>query len=93
MLLVIMLSGSVVSAYLLYIQQQRLLALTSQPHLVPFVKKGYVRAMRANHLVPGDVVVMQPGQVVCDVVLLRGHALAEESRLTGEVVNIFWACQ
>ena len=41
--------------------------------------------MWAKLLVPGDVIVVQPGAAVCDMVLLQGNALAQESRLTGRV--------
>ena len=36
-------------------------------------------------LVPGDVVVLQKGRACCDMVLLRGACLVEESMLSGEV--------
>ena len=84
-LLIITLAGSVVTASLQYAQQRRLLSLASQRSLVPFVCKGFIRAMWARQLVPGDVIVVQPGSAVCDMVLLQGHALADESRLTGGV--------
>ncbi|KAL3135220.1 hypothetical protein ABBQ38_006299 [Trebouxia sp. C0009 RCD-2024] len=76
----ILVAGCGVSAFLRHAQQLRLLAVASQPRLVPVVHKGCVRAMRAKYLVPGDVVVVQPGLAVCDMVLLQGHVLAEEAR-------------
>ena len=47
--------------------------------------QGHVHAMKSTQLVPGDVIVVQSGQAVCDMVLLQGNALAKESRLTGQV--------
>jgi len=36
-------------------------------------------------LVPGDVIVVLPGKATCDMVLLQGNCLVEESVLSGEV--------
>ena len=41
--------------------------------------------MSSHRLVPGDVVVLLPGKATCDMVLLRGCCLVEESLLSGEV--------
>ena len=43
------------------------------------------RAVSSRRLVPGDVVVLLPGKATCDMVLLRGSCLVEESLLSGEV--------
>ncbi|KAL3140952.1 hypothetical protein ABBQ32_005476 [Trebouxia sp. C0010 RCD-2024] len=84
----IVLMGCVLSASLLHGQQKRLAAVANQTRLVPIVNKGRVHAMKSQHLVPGDVIVVQPGQAVCDMVLLQGNALTEESRLTGQDNNM-----
>ena len=42
-------------------------------------------ALSSRRLVPGDVVVLQRGKATCDMVLLRGAGLVEESMLSGEV--------
>ena len=85
MLFGILLAGSGASSYLLYGQRLRLVSMTTKRHLVPLVHKQLVRALLAKQLVPGDVIVVQRGQVVCDMVLLRGTCLVEESMLSGEV--------
>ena len=36
---------------------------------------------------PGDVLVLLRGKATCDMVLLRGNCLAEESMLSGEVIT------
>ena len=56
-----------------------------QQCLVPFVWVGRVLALSSRHLVPGDVVVLHRGKATCDMVLLRGAGLVEESMLSGEV--------
>ena len=43
------------------------------------------RAVSSRVLVPGDVVVLLPGTATCDMVLLQGNCLVEESSLSGEV--------
>lgn len=65
----------------------------SSPYIVPRLV-AYVmviklrlpcRAVSSRRLVPGDVVVLLPGKATCDMVLLRGSCLVEESLLSGEV--------
>ena len=71
------------------VQQRRRVAVSSQwPRLAPYVSNGCVHAMGAAKLVPGDVIVIQPGLAMCDAVLLRGACLAEQSTLTGEVPSL-----
>lgn len=84
-LLVVILAGQGMCAYLAHQKALRLARLTTQTRLVPYVSKGYVRAMIARHLVPGDIIVLAPGLAVCDMVLLCGNCLVEESVLSGEV--------
>ena len=84
-LLGIMLVGITISGNAVHQQRKRLTAAFSKYHLVPIVRKGYVRAASAVQLIPGDVIVVQQGLAVCDMVLLRGNCLVEEAALTGEV--------
>ena len=44
------------------------------------------RAISSRWLVPGDVIVLLPGKATCDMVLLQGNCLVEESVLSGEVL-------
>ena len=46
------------------------------------------RAAASHSLVPGDVLVVLRGKASCDMVLLRGSCLVEESMLSGEVLLI-----
>ena len=85
MLFGILLIGCGASSYLLYGQRLRLVSMATKRHLVPLLHKKFVRALLAKQLVPGDVIVVQRGKVVCDMVLLRGTCLVEESMLSGEV--------
>ena len=65
--------------------------LVNQQFIVPVVHFGWVRALASWRLVPGDVVVLQRGRLSCDMVLLRGSCLVEESMLSGEVRRTDWA--
>ena len=56
-----------------------------QQCVVPFVWVGRIMALSSRRLVPGDVVVLQRGKATCDMVLLRGAGLVEESMMSGEV--------
>ncbi len=56
-----------------------------QQCVVPFVWVGRIIALSSRRLVPGDVVVLQRGKATCDMVLLRGAGLVEESMMSGEV--------
>ena len=84
-LMAIMLIGTAISVGLTYRQRQMLFQVFARALLVPYVCKGYVRATTSQRLVPGDVIVVQQGPVVCDMVLLRGNCLVEASNQSGEV--------
>ena len=84
-LLAIILLGTCLSVSLTYRQRKMLIKIFAQTRLVPYVHKGCVRATVSQRLVPGDVVVVQQGWGSCDMVLLMGNCLVEESMLSGEV--------
>ncbi|KAL0037175.1 hypothetical protein WJX79_003951 [Trebouxia sp. C0005] len=56
--------------------------------IIPLVHRGRVRAVSSRVLVPGDVVVLLPGTTTCDMVLLQGNCLVEESSLSGEAAQV-----
>lgn len=66
-------------------QHTKLVGLVNQRTMVPIVDRGWVRATPSHRLVPGDVIVLRRARAPCDVVLLRGSCLVEESMLSGEV--------
>lgn len=61
--------------------------LMNGPRLVPLVQAGWVRAAGSHRLVPGDIMVLQRGRAPCDMVILQGSCLVEESMLSGEVAH------
>ena len=66
-------------------QHSRIMALVNQRCLIPVVQDKWVRAISSHQLVPGDVIVLQRGKAMCDMVLLRGACLVSEAMLSGEV--------
>ena len=93
-LVAIMIIGTAITIGLTHRQRQTLYKLFTGTRLVPYVRKGYVRATVSQRLVPGDVIVVQQGVAICDMVLLRGNCLLEASRVSGEVrtqpLHIIW---
>lgn len=49
---------------------------------------GHLATVDSRELLPGDVVVVVPGLLPCDLVLVRGEAIVDESMLTGESVPV-----
>ena len=66
------------------------MALVNQRRLTPVVHQGWVRAVSSHTLVPGDVVVLQRGKAMCDMVVLQGAWLVVESMLSGEVMTVHY---
>ena len=81
------LTAAAAVSLILTLRQQRLkvMALVNHCRLTPIVQAGWVRAVSSHTLVPGDVVVLQRGKAMCDMVLLQGACLVVESMLSGEV--------
>ena len=69
-------------------QRKKVLALVNECRLTPIVWDGWVRAVSSHRLLPGDVLVLQPGKALCDMVLLQGSCLIMESMLSGEVLAL-----
>lgn len=67
------------------LQRLKLMAMINHCRLTPIVRGGWVRAVSSHMLVPGDVVVVQQGKAMCDMVILQGVCLVIESMLSGEV--------
>ena len=90
-LLAIILVGTCLSVSLTYRQRNILVKIFAQNRLVPYVRKGYVGAAMSQRLVPGDAIVVQQGFASCDMVLLRGNCLVEDSMLSGKVGILLYA--
>ncbi len=78
-------AAAVSLAHTLRRQRLKVMALVNHCRLTPIVQAGWVRAVSSHTLVPGDVVVLQRGKAMCDMVLLQGACLVVESMLSGEV--------
>ncbi len=66
-------------------QRKKMRALMNECRLTPIIWKGWVRAISSHRLLPGDVMVLQPGKALCDMVVLQGSCLVVESMLSGEI--------
>ncbi|DBB14077.1 TPA: hypothetical protein ACH3X3_001037 [Trebouxia sp. C0006] len=88
LLVFVTISSCIISVYKLYQSRMGLYQSVSQQRLVAVVQAGRVRAVSSRRLVPGDVVVLLPGKATCDMVLLRGSCLVEESLLSGEAAQV-----
>ena len=86
---VLILGLLMVSGYLLIrtlrLQRKKIKALVNECRLTPLVWDGWVRAISSHRLLPGDVMVLQQGKALCDMVVLQGTCLVVESMLSGEV--------
>ncbi|DBA67666.1 TPA: hypothetical protein ACH3X2_001259 [Trebouxia sp. C0005] len=87
-LLFFTLSSTFISTYKLYKKRSELFLAVGQQRLIPIVLSGRVRATSSRRLVPGDVIVVLPGAATCDLVLLQGTCLVEESNLSGEAAQV-----
>ncbi|DBA88976.1 TPA: hypothetical protein ACH3X2_000200 [Trebouxia sp. C0005] len=72
----------------LHSQHSRVMALMNEVRLTPRVQQQWVRAAASYHLVPGDVIVLQRGRALCDMVVLKGACLVMESMLSGELTQV-----
>ena len=72
--------------------RKKMMALVNEVRLTPLVVGGWVRGVSSHRLLPGDVLVLQPGKALFDMVLLQGNCLCVESMLSGEVWPLIWCC-
>ena len=81
-----MFTGSIVAlSRALLRTRKKAMALVNEVRLTPLVVGGWVRGVSSHRLLPGDVLVLQPGKALFDMVLLQGNCLCVESMLSGEV--------
>jgi Ca2+-transporting ATPase len=58
---------------------------TMRKGLVPTIRSGHLAMIPTNELVPGDIVILEPGPVPADIRIASAqHLYADESALTGE---------
>jgi hypothetical protein len=55
---------------------------------VDVLRDGRFSRLPSPALVPGDIIVVEPGTLACDAVLLAGEAIVDENMLTGESVPV-----
>lgn len=84
-LVILSVPATLLQVMTLHSQHSRVMALMNEVRLTPMVQQQWVRATASFRLVPGDVIVLQRGRALCDMVVLRGACLVMESMLSGEV--------
>jgi P-type E1-E2 ATPase len=55
---------------------------------VQVLVKGEVTLKDSTDLVPGDIVLLSPGEIPADMLLLQGEVVVDEALLTGESVPV-----
>jgi predicted P-type ATPase len=81
----IVIVGGITVAAFEYENETSLYKLSQITGTVEVLRDGKFQCLDQSNLVPGDVVVLQPGITYCDMVLLQGSRLVvDESALTGE---------
>lgn len=71
-----------------YQYRKRLAAIAHYTCEVQVLQNGRVSTVNSTELLPGDVIVLHPGILPCDVALIRGEAIVDENMLTGEAVPV-----
>jgi magnesium-transporting ATPase (P-type) len=94
-LILIMSSASIIwEIYSAKVNEKQLRSLTEMESDFHVIRNGEVRKIPAEFLVVGDTVVLEPNTLVpntklpCDLVLMQGECLMDESSLTGETVPV-----
>lgn len=81
--------GGATTVYVTYLNEQKLFKLGEVSGNSKTLRNGEWVSIPQKELVPGDVIVVQPGPTHCDMVLLHaGTVLVDESSITGEATPV-----
>lgn len=75
-------------AYISYNNKRDLYELSKDHGNVRVCRDGKFQTISSTQLVPGDVIIVQPGVSPCDMILLEGRLVLDESSLTGECAYV-----
>ncbi len=81
-------SGGLVVSYVKYRNDCRLKELSKISGTVNVLRDGKFVEIEQKEIVPGDVISLGPGVTYCDMAILTGEVLVDESSLTGEAMPI-----
>lgn len=91
-LVILFMSGTSITLSLLATKRnsESLLALTRNHSKVKIVHQGQIRELDSCNLVPGHVLIVNSliNVCPCDIVIIKGDAIVDESMLTGESVPV-----
>jgi cation-transporting ATPase 13A3/4/5 len=80
--------GGITVSIVNYVNAQRLKQLCKMEGTVNVIRDGEIVTINQSELVPGDIIDLQSGMVYCDMVILKGEIVVDESSLTGESMPI-----
>jgi predicted P-type ATPase len=80
--------GGLTVSYVRYQSASRLKELSKVSGSVHVLRDGHFVEINQTGLVPGDVVSLRSGVAFCDMVILAGEAIVDESSLTGESMPV-----
>lgn len=86
-LCIVLISGGI-QVYLKRKSQQQVAAMVVNRPSVICKRENKWRYIRSHDLVPGDLVGVDNGMIPCDLVLIQGSAVVDESMLTGESMPV-----
>ena len=81
--LIVLMTAAIIS-WFRFRGQQVLYGISHVDSEVEVLRNGRFSMLSEVDLVPGDVVRLQPGIIYCDMLLLSGETVVDESALTGE---------
>lgn len=93
-LLIITILSIISSIYDTYQSNNRIRQMAEQKGTINVKRMGGIRKINSNDLVPGDIVMFYEAEVKdsyqlpCDMVLIKGRCVTNESILTGESVPV-----
>lgn len=84
----VFISGGLSIIWVNYNNARILATLVGQAATVTVIRGGERKAVPSTYLVPGDVLEVEPGLNTCDMVLIAGKVVLDESSLTGESMPV-----
>jgi cation-transporting P-type ATPase 13A3/4/5 len=86
----VVVAGAVASIYIQYNNEKTLSVLTEYETTVKVKRNSIAASVTSHNLVPGDIVIIKETDWVlpCDMVLLEGSCVLNESGLTGESMPV-----
>eukprot|EP00917_Polyrhabdina_sp_WS-2016_P005168 GHVP01011723.1.p1 GENE.GHVP01011723.1~~GHVP01011723.1.p1 ORF type:complete len:1138 (+),score=180.72 GHVP01011723.1:31-3414(+) len=82
--LIIVIVSSILTVRITRLAKMRIKEIAETTAEVDCLRDGKWKSFYTDELVPGDVVAIHSGPIVCDVAIIEGRCVVDESSLTGE---------